>query len=148
MNAEFEAVLSYHQASKHGFKAYAPGPRFLEMEIKPDPFLNYKGVPVLKLDTWSEEDIKSELFPAYEQAFCPEKLGPSGLSRSSISQLFLTALLSRYGRKQEVRSGLFVSILQAETSTRQRFTLFPIRFQIFWKNLLSVITLLCRMPLN
>jgi SagB-type dehydrogenase family enzyme len=88
MNAELETVLSYHQASKHSFKAHASGPRFLEMEIKPDPFLNYRGAPVLKLDTWSEEDIKSELLPTYEQAFCPEKIGPQGLNRSSISQLF------------------------------------------------------------
>lgn len=87
MNAELEAILSYHQTSKHGFKAYASGPRFLEMEIKPDPFLNYRGAPVLKLDTWSEGDIISELFPAYEQAFCPEKLGPSELNRTNISQL-------------------------------------------------------------
>ena len=88
MNAELEAILSYHQASKHGFKAYAPSPRLLEMSIKPDPFLNYKGAPLLKLDTWSGEDIKSELSPAYEEAFSPEKLGPSGLNRKSISQLF------------------------------------------------------------
>jgi SagB-type dehydrogenase family enzyme len=87
MNAELEAVLSYHQTSKHGFKAYASGPRFLDMEIKPDPFLNYKGAPVLKLDTWSEGDIKSELFPTYEQAFFPEKSVPSVLNRTSISQL-------------------------------------------------------------
>lgn len=87
MNTELEAVLSYHQASKHGFKAYASGPRFLDMEIKPDPFLNYRGAPVIKLDTWSEEDIKSELFPAYGQAFYPEKLGSSALNRNSISQL-------------------------------------------------------------
>jgi SagB-type dehydrogenase family enzyme len=88
MNAELEASLSYHQTSKHGFKAYASSPRFLEMEIKPDPFLNYRGAPVLKLDTWGKEDIKTELLPTYEQAFCPEKLGPSGVSRSSISQIF------------------------------------------------------------
>ncbi|MDI9396160.1 MAG: nitroreductase family protein [Euryarchaeota archaeon] len=88
MNTELETVLSYHQASKHGFKAYASGPRFLEMEIMPDPFLNYRGAPVIKLDTCSEEDIKSEHFPTYEEAFCPEKLGPSELNRSSISQLF------------------------------------------------------------
>ena len=88
MNEELEAILSYHQASKHGFKAYAPGPRLLEMSIKPDPFLNYKGATLLKLDTWNGEDIKSEISPAYEQAFSPEKLGPSGLNRKSISQLF------------------------------------------------------------
>lgn len=88
MNSELEAVVSYHQTSKHGFKAYASGPRFLEMEIKPDPFLNYRGAPVFKLDTWSEGEIKSELFPNYEQVFCSEKLGPSGLNRTSVSQLF------------------------------------------------------------
>jgi len=87
MNSELEAVLSYHQTSKHGFKAYASGPRFLDMEIKPDPFLNYRGAPVIKLDIWSEGDIKSEIFPTYEQAFCPEKSEPSVLNRTSISQL-------------------------------------------------------------
>lgn len=88
MNEELEAVLSYHQTSKHGFRAYASAPGFLNMEIQPDPFLNYRGAPVLKLDTWSEEDIKSESFPAYEQVFCPKKPGPSGPNRTSISQLF------------------------------------------------------------
>lgn len=88
MNAELEAVLSYHQTSKHGFKAYASGPRFLDMEIKPDPFLSYRGAPVLKLDTWDEKNITTELLPGYEQVFCPEKLEPSGISRRSISQLF------------------------------------------------------------
>ncbi|WP_410509695.1 nitroreductase family protein [Methanosarcina hadiensis] len=104
MNAELEAVMSYHQTSKHGFRAYAPGPRFLEMEIRPDPFLNYRGAQVLKLDTWSEEDIKSGLFPTYEQAFRPEKIGPSGLNRTSVSQLlfdsFALSVWKRTGSAQ------------------------------------------------
>jgi SagB-type dehydrogenase family enzyme len=87
MNTELEAVISYHQASKHGFKAYAPAPRFLDLELKPDPFLNYRGTPVLRLDTWSGDYINSEPVPTYEQAFCPEKLEPSTLDRKSISQL-------------------------------------------------------------
>lgn len=132
MNAELEAVLSYHQTSKHGFKAYASGPRFLDMEIKPDPFLSYRGAPVLKLDTWDEKNINTELLPGYEQVFCPEKLEPSGISRRSISQLFLTALPCRCGRRQEAPGGLSASTPpQAETFTQQRFTLFPVLFRDF-----------------
>ncbi|AKB18390.1 MULTISPECIES: nitroreductase family protein [unclassified Methanosarcina] len=101
MNMELETILSYHQASKHGFKAYAPGPRFLEMSIQPDPFLNYKRAPILKLDTWSEEDIESETSPVYEQAFSPEKLVPSGLNRNSISQLFFDSLALSVWKKTE-----------------------------------------------
>jgi SagB-type dehydrogenase family enzyme len=88
MTEELEAILAYHQASKHNFKAYAPGPYHLDMQIMPDPFLNYYGTRLLNLDLWSDEQIKTEIFPAYEQAFSPEKLRASELSKKSISQLF------------------------------------------------------------
>lgn len=87
MKAELEAILAYHQASKHNFKAYAPGPHHLDMPIKPDPFLNYDGTQLLSLDKWSEEQIEAEVFPAYEQAFSPEKLKPSELSKKNVSRL-------------------------------------------------------------
>ena len=88
MTAELEAILAYHQTSKHNFKAYAPGPHRLDMQIKPDPFLNYNGAQLLSLDKWSDEQIKYEIFPAYEQAFSPEKLEPSELNAKTISRLF------------------------------------------------------------
>ena len=88
MKAELETILEYHQASKHNFKAYAPGPRHLDMPIKPDPFLNYYGTQLLVLDKWSEEQIEAEVFPAYEQAFSPEELKPSELNKENISRLF------------------------------------------------------------
>ena len=88
MTAELEAILAYHQASKHNFKAYAPGPRHLDMLTKPDPFLNYHGTRLLNLDIWSDEQIKAEIFPTYEQAFSPEKLKPSELNAKSISRLY------------------------------------------------------------
>jgi SagB-type dehydrogenase family enzyme len=88
MKAELETILEYHQASKHNFKAYAPGPRHLDMPIKPDPFLNYYGTQLLVLDKWSEEQIEAEVFPAYEQAFSPEDLKPSELNKGNISRLF------------------------------------------------------------
>jgi SagB-type dehydrogenase family enzyme len=88
MTAELEAILAYHQASKHNFKTYAPGPHHLDIPIKPDSFLNYHGTRLLKLDIWSDEQIKAEGFPTYEQAFSPEKLKPSELNTESISRLF------------------------------------------------------------
>lgn len=88
MTAELEAILAYHQASKHNFKTYAPGPHHLDISIKPDPFLNYHGTQLLNLDIWSDEQIKAEIFPTYEQAFSPEKLKPSKLNVESISKLF------------------------------------------------------------
>ncbi len=88
MTDELEVILDYHQASKHNFKAYAPGPRRLDMPTKPDPFLNYHGVRLLNLDLWSDEQIKAEIFPAYEQAFSPEKLKTSELNAKTISRLF------------------------------------------------------------
>lgn len=88
MKAELETILEYHQASKHNFKAYVPGPRHLDMPIKPDPFLNYYGTQLLVLDKWSEEQIEAEVFPAYEQAFSPEELKLSELNKENISRLF------------------------------------------------------------
>lgn len=88
MTAELETILDYHKASKHNFKAYAPGPSRLDMSIKPDPFLNYHGTRHFNLEIWSDEQIKAEIFPSYEQVFLPEKLKPSELNAESISRLF------------------------------------------------------------
>jgi len=101
MKAELEAILAYHQASKHNFKAYAPGPHRLDMPIKPDPFLNYHGTQLLSLDKWSEEQIEAEVFPAYEQAFFPEKLKLSELSKNNVSRLFFDSFAISAWKKAE-----------------------------------------------
>lgn len=88
MTKELEAILAYHQASKHNFKSYAPGPHRLDLRLKPDLFLNYHGTRLLNLEIWSDEQTKAEIFPTYEQAFSPEKLKPSELNAKSISRLF------------------------------------------------------------
>ncbi|HEY3361640.1 MAG TPA: SagB/ThcOx family dehydrogenase [Methanosarcina sp.] len=88
MTAELETILAYHQASKHNFKTYAPGPHHLDISIKPDPFLNYHGTRLLNLGIWSDEQIKAGIFPTYEQAFSPEKIKPFELNAKSISRFF------------------------------------------------------------
>ena len=91
MSKEIEAILAYHEASKHNFGDYAPGPHRLDMEIRPDLFLRYVGSQLLKLDTWSEVAVK-ESFPAYEQIFVPGKIPAEPLDRMSISRLFFDSL--------------------------------------------------------
>ncbi|MCO5381320.1 MAG: hypothetical protein NHB15_03745 [Methanosarcina barkeri] len=148
MTVDLKAILDYHQTSKHNFKTYAPGPHHLDMQIKPESFLNYNGAQLLSLDKWSDEEIKHEIFPAYEQAFSPEKLEPSELNAKTISRLFLTASQSRSGKRQKVLSGLFVSIHPVETFIRLRFTLFPDLSMDLLKAHRSAIMLLCLTPLN
>ncbi|WP_440955211.1 SagB/ThcOx family dehydrogenase [Methanosarcina sp. Mfa9] len=91
MSKELEAILAYHEASKHNFGAYSPGPRRLDMETKPDLFLRYVGAPLLKLDTGSAGAVK-ENFPDYEQVFIPGEIPPEPLDRKSISRLFFDSL--------------------------------------------------------
>ncbi|MGA9189112.1 MAG: SagB/ThcOx family dehydrogenase [Methanosarcina sp.] len=101
MTADLKAILDYHQTSKHNFKTYAPGPHHLDMQIKPESFLNYNGAQLLSLDKWSDEEIKHEIFPAYEQAFSPEKLEPSELDAKTISRLFFDSFAISVWKKAE-----------------------------------------------
>lgn len=98
MSKELEAILAYHEASKHNFRAYAPSPHHLDMETRPDLFLHYTGAPLLKLDTESEDAVK-ESFPAYEQVFIPGEIPPEPLDRKSISRLFFDSLAISVWRK-------------------------------------------------
>ena len=101
MTADLEAILAYHQTSKHNFETYAPGPHRLDMQIKPELFLNYNGAQFLSLDKWSDQEIKNETFPAYEQAFSQEKLEPSKLSAKTISRLFFDSFAISAWKKAE-----------------------------------------------
>ena len=66
-----------------------------------NPFLNYNGAQLLSLDKWSDEEIKHEIFPAYEQAFSPEKLEPSELNAKTISRLFFDSFAISVWKKAE-----------------------------------------------
>jgi hypothetical protein len=62
--SELEAVMRYHERSKHHFNRYAVGPGELDWANQPDPFRRYAGAvltrsPVLGAD---EEPVS----PAYE----------------------------------------------------------------------------------
>lgn len=46
---DLDAVVRYHEASKHHLNRYAPGPRGLDWANQPDPFRTFAGAPRLQL---------------------------------------------------------------------------------------------------
>lgn len=44
-----DAVLAYHQRTKHSLKAYAAGPEALDWDAQPNPFRSFAGAPLLQL---------------------------------------------------------------------------------------------------
>ena len=44
MEESFAAqMIAYHEASKHHYRTYAPGPGYLDSATQPDPFRRYTG---------------------------------------------------------------------------------------------------------
>jgi SagB-type dehydrogenase family enzyme len=63
MSDRLQKVIAYHEATKHHFHAYAPGPGMLDWATQPDPFRRYAGCEVLPLYRFSDADG-----PGYEQS--------------------------------------------------------------------------------
>lgn len=82
------AVLAYHQTSKHGLQAYAPGPGRLDWATQPDPFRRYAGARLLSLET-----IEPQQEPRYDALFeRGSQPRPAPLNRSTVSQLLFDSL--------------------------------------------------------
>ena len=47
--SELEAVMRYHERSKHHFNRFAPGPGELDWANQPDPFRRYAGAVLTRL---------------------------------------------------------------------------------------------------
>jgi SagB-type dehydrogenase family enzyme len=83
-----QAVFDYHQATKHRFEAFAPGPGFLDWATQPDPFRRYAGARLIRLETIAPTDD-----PHYDAIFMPGHMPAAApLNRYSISQLFYDSL--------------------------------------------------------
>jgi SagB-type dehydrogenase family enzyme len=87
MSTELEVVLRYHEASKHHFHQYAPGPGHLEWSTQPDPFRRYAGAPLLPLEL-----IPPGTGPRFEPAFLEGELPAATVDHHSLSQLFFDSL--------------------------------------------------------
>ena len=82
-----EKVIAYHDATKHHFHAYAPGPGFLDWTTQPDPFRRYPGCEILPLDKSPRADG-----PGYEQALIEGRVAPVAPGREAVSRLFHDSL--------------------------------------------------------
>jgi SagB-type dehydrogenase family enzyme len=80
-------IIGYHEASKHHFRAYAPGPGYLDWATQPDPFRRYAGAPVIPLARPAPSGG-----PPYAAGFTPGLAPAASLDYASISQLFFDTL--------------------------------------------------------
>ena len=77
-----EAVVHYHERTKHHLNAYAKGPASLDWDDQPDPFRRFAGCDIVKLpSTGSELDC---LFGDLDK---PEAIASQPLSLTSIGLL-------------------------------------------------------------
>ncbi len=62
-------VLDYHEATKHRFEGFAPGPGFLDWATQPDPFRRYAGARLISLQPIAPADA-----PGYDAVFTPASI--------------------------------------------------------------------------
>ncbi|QFY41831.1 SagB/ThcOx family dehydrogenase [Candidatus Methylospira mobilis] len=95
MNDALQQVYAYHDASKHHFDAYAPGPEFLDWTCQPNPFRRFSGAPLVELPLQ-----ETPLAPSYQELFqTPEQSADINLSTLStlLQYSFGLAAWKQYG---------------------------------------------------
>ena len=88
--AALEAVLRYHERTKHQFNRFAPGPGQLDWANQPDPFRRYAGAPLARLPILgADEEPRS---PAYESVYAPGAVPSVPVTLRALSRLLEYAL--------------------------------------------------------
>ena len=84
--SRLEAVMRYHERSKHQFHRYARGPGKLDWANQPDPFRRYAGAALTRLPILAPgEDPVS---PHYESIYLRGAVSCAPLSIRSLSRFF------------------------------------------------------------
>lgn len=83
MENALDAVLAYHQRTKHHLQRYAAGPGELDWSGQPNPFRSFVGSPRLELPLLTDEPRLS-----YAGLYQPGEIEPQALTLSSIAALF------------------------------------------------------------
>lgn len=81
-----EAVLRYHERTKHHFNRYAPGPGYLDWANQPDPFRRFRGAPLVRLPLLGAQDAPCS--PPYEAIYLQGSVPSAPLALRSLSRLF------------------------------------------------------------
>ena len=85
-----EAVMRYHERTKHQFNRYAPGPGQLDWANQPNPFRRYESAPLVHLPILDPDEVP--LAPLYEDLYRPGSVSSAALTLRSLSRLFQYAL--------------------------------------------------------
>jgi SagB-type dehydrogenase family enzyme len=91
---DLEAVMRYHERTKHHFHRFAAGPAALDWANQPDPFRRYEGAPLTALPLLAPGE--APVSPDYDSLYLPGAVpsAPAGermLSRLLEYSLALTA---------------------------------------------------------
>ncbi len=87
MTSDPEAVIYYHQRTKHQLNAYAQGPESLDWDDQPNPFRRFAGCEVVKLP-----QPGTELACLFGDLDKPERIEPQPLSLANLGLLLELSL--------------------------------------------------------
>lgn len=86
-DAGAEAIVRYHERSKHRPGRFAPGPGFMDWESQPDPFRTYEGAPVVQLPLAGDD-----LDATWDDLHTPRAVSHRAVDRGSLGALLELAL--------------------------------------------------------
>ncbi len=87
---ELEAVMRYHERTKHHFNRFAPGPGGLDWANQPDPFRRYAEAPLTRLPILKADE--EPLSPRYDSLYEPGAVASVPMSIRALSRLLEYAL--------------------------------------------------------
>ena len=88
--SQLEAVMRYHERTKHHFNRFAAGPGQLDWANQPDPFRRYAGAALTRLPVLGPEE--EPLSPAYESLYVRGAVPGAPLTMRTLSRLLEYAL--------------------------------------------------------
>ena len=88
--SQLEAVMRYHERSKHHFNRFAPGPGELDWANQPDAFRRYAGAALTRLPILGPGD--EPLSPAYDSLYVRGAVPSVPVTIRSLSRLLEYAL--------------------------------------------------------
>lgn len=88
--SELEAVMRYHERTKHHFNRFAAGPGELDWTNQPDPFRRYAGAVLTRLPILGPDE--EPVSPAYESLYARGAVPGAPVNLRTLSRLLEYAL--------------------------------------------------------
>jgi SagB-type dehydrogenase family enzyme len=82
---KIEAVMRYHERTKHHFNRHAPGPGELDWANQPNPFRRYEGAPLVRLPLLGADDEPAS--PYYDDLYRGGSVPSMPVTVRSLSRL-------------------------------------------------------------